>query len=158
MDQELKAANILLKRGVKVPIPAPLFLQVITLFIVRKINLEIKDLKLSTLLKISRLFSLMDIDPSKELTVAQAYDLLLKHRKKVSRIVAYAMLDKDYLYWLSPILSYIIRTRLSSKEVSYLLKISILYSGIEDFMSTIRSIRAMKITTPMNLSQDQKTS
>lgn len=158
MDQELKAANILLKRGVKVPIPAPLFLQVITLFIVRKINLEIKDLKLETLLKISRLFSLMDVDPSKELTVNQAYDLLLKHRKKVSKIVAYAMLDKDYLYWLSPILSYIIRTRLSSKEVSYLLKISILYSGIEDFMSTIRSIRAMKITTPMNLSQDQKTS
>ncbi|MDM1093423.1 hypothetical protein [Myroides odoratimimus] len=158
MDQELKTTNIVLKKGVKVPVTAPLFIRIITLFIVRRINFVVKDLKLETLLKISRLFSLMDVDLNKELSVVEAYELLSKHRKKVSKIVAYAMLDKDYLYWLVPIVSYIIRTGLSAKEVSYLLKISILYSGIEDFMSTIRSIRVMKITTPMNLSQDQKTS
>lgn len=158
MDQELKTTNILLKKGVKVPVTAPLFLRLITLFIVRKLNFVIKDLKIETLLKISRLYLLMDIDPTKELSMTEAYELLSKHRKKVSKIVAYAMLDKDYLYFLTPIVSYIIRTGLSAKEVSYLLKITILYSGIEDFMSTIRSVRAMKITTPMNLSQDQKTS
>lgn len=158
MDQELKTTNILLKRGVKVPVTAPLFLRILTLFIVRSINFSIKDLKLETLLKISRLYLLMDIDHTKELSITEAYELLSRHRKKVSRILAYAVLDKDYLMWLSPIVSYIIRNKLSAKEMSYLLKMIILYSGIEDFMSTIRSIRAMKITTPMNLSQDQKTS
>lgn len=158
MNTELKAANILLKRGVKVSVTAPLFLRIITFFIVRKINFVIKDLKIETLVKIARLYHLMDINLDKDLTIKEAYEILAKHRKKVTKILAYSMLDKDYLYVFVPIVSFIIRRSLSAKEVSYLIKLVILYTGIEDFMSTINSVGAMKITTPMNLSQQNKTS
>ncbi|MGG5507902.1 MULTISPECIES: hypothetical protein [unclassified Myroides] len=100
----------------------------------------------------------MDIDKDKEFTVREAYEVLAKHRKKVTKIVAYSMLDKDYLYFLVPIVSFIIRKKLSAKEISHLLQLVILYSGISDFTTTIRSIGAMKITTPMNLSQEKQTS
>jgi len=158
MNPELHTANILLKRGVKVPIGAPLFLRIISFFIVRNLNFVIKDLRIETLLKISRLYLLMDIDKDKEFTVREAYEVLAKHQKKVTKILAYSMLDKDYLYFLVPVVSFIIRKKLSAKEISYLLQLIILYSGISDFTNTIRSVGAMKITTPMNLSQEKQTS
>lgn len=152
MNTEQLAAEMLLEKGVPVPVKVPLLLRV----------LGIKTAKmfapsLGNRVRISRLYIKMNI-PEEQLTETTqlvAETLLEKHAYTHCRIVAMAM----YKGWLFPILfNHITALWLKwygdDKKIMALAELLLLLSGAAVFMSTTRYIRAMKITAP-NLGQKE---
>lgn len=154
-NTEKRAANLVLERGVKVPVTAPLFLRV---FGKKKFNLLITAPTIATLTRIAEHYLALNINNTQELTLPESFELLKKHSKALSIIIATIVLNKRYKYWMIKPLAYFIRGGISMTEIAYIFQIVILYGGIEDFINTIRLTEATRITMPMNLSQEKKTS
>lgn len=154
MKTEARAVNILLERGVKVPMPAPLFLRIFF----KKINLIIKAPTLATLSLIAGKYIQLGIKDTNDLTVIDGFELLKKHQKKMSEIIALTILNNRYKYWLCKPLAYYLRGNLPANELMYIFQLIVLYGGVEDFINTIRLTEATRITMPMNLSPEEKTS
>jgi len=152
---EERAANILIERGVKVPVTAPLFLR---LFGKKKINLVVKALSIYSLKRVAIHYLQMQIKSIDELTVPQGFEILLKHNKAVSKIVAESIINNRWLKFIVPYIAYLLHGRLQAKELFYLYQLVIVYGGIQDFTNTIRLTEATRITMPMNLSQKETTS
>lgn len=152
---EERAANILIERGVKVPVTAPLFLR---LFGKKKINLVVKALSIYSLKRVAIHYLQMQIKSTDDLTVPQGFEILLKHNKAVSKIVAESIINNRWLKFIVPYIAYLLRGRLQAKELFYLYQLVIVYGGIQDFTNTIRLTEATRITMPMNLSQKTTTS
>lgn len=149
-DIEKKAAEILLKRGVKVPVTAPLFLRI---FRKKIINLIITSPTSNTYLRISHKFLKMDVDPDRDIDLKEAYEVYVKHGKKESEILALALLNSFFLYWLHKPFAWWLRCKMTEAEINYLYQLIVVYGGIQDFISTIRIIHSTRMTKPMNLSQ-----
>jgi len=152
---EKRAANLLLERGVKVPVTAPLFLR---LFGKKKINLIISAPTIATLTRIAEYYLDLNIKNTQDLTLPESFELLQKHSKAMSIIIATIILNKRNKYWMVKPLAYFLRGNIPMVELSTLFQLVILYGGVEDFINTIRLTEATRITMPMNLSQPQKTS
>lgn len=148
---EKKAANLLLQRGVKVQVAAPLFLK---WFGKKNINVVIKQPLTKTLLRIARKYLEMGISNTGEMDLTEAFTLYAQHCNKMSEIIALSASGS----WYYKFLAYLLRGSLTQQEMSYLYHIIIVYGGIEDFINTIRSAEATRITKPMNLSPEEKTS
>lgn len=149
-DIEKKAAEILLKRGVKVPVTAPLFLRI---FRKKTINLIITSPTSNTYLRISHKFLKMDVNPDKDIDLKEAYEVYVKHGKKESEILALALLNSFFLYWLHKPFAWWLRCNITEAEINYLYQLIVVYGGIQDFINTIRIIHSTRMTKPMNLSQ-----
>lgn len=154
-NAELKAAKILLKRGVKVPVTAPLFFRI---FGKKTINLVITAPNLYTLIKIAEIFCEMRIKETKDLSFAESFELLKAHHKQMITIVALATLNDKKKHWRLPFLRRTLVKRLNAETLSYLFFLIIAYGGVEDFINTIRLAEVTKITKPMNLSPEEKMS
>lgn len=152
---EHKAANILLKRGVQVPVTAPLFLR---LFGIKQIKLVISAPTTHTLILIAEKYLSLRIQETKDLTLPQSFELLKLHGKAMTEIIATCILNNPRKMWRHRFLASFIAKKLTAEELSYLFHLIIIYGGIEDFINTIRSTEAMKITKPMNLSPKEKMS
>lgn len=152
---EERAANILLKRGVKVPVTAPLFLR---LFGKKKINLVVKALSIYSLQRVAIHYLAMQIKSEEDLTLPQSFEILKNHHKAVSKIVAESIIHSRNLKFLVPLIAYWLRGGLQANELFYLYQLIIVYGGIQDFTNTIRLTEATRITMPMNLSRKQTTS
>src|SRR5690554_507475 len=152
---EKRAANMLLERGVKVPVTAPLFLRI---FGKKTVSLTITAPTIATLTKIAGKYLELNIKNIQELTLPESFELLEKHSKAMSIIIATIILNRRHTYWLAKPLAYFLRGRVPMNQLAYLFQLVILYGGIEDFINTIRLTEATRITMPMNLSQQQKTS
>lgn len=157
MDEnvEKRAANILLERGVKVPVTAPLFLR---LFGKKTISLIISAPTIATLTRIAEHYLALNIKNTQELTLPESFELLKKHSKTLSIIIATIVLNKRYKYWMIKPVAHFLRGAIPMAQLTYLFQLIILYGGIEDFINTIRLTEATRITMPMNLSQTEKTS
>lgn len=156
IDQtELKAAKILLKRGVKVPVTAPLFFRI---FGKKTINLVITAPTLFTLIKIAEKFCEMRIKDLKDLSLSSSFELLKLHHKTMLEIVGISILNDKKKLWRLPFLVRLLKNSLDAETLSYLFYIIIAYGGVEDFINTIRLAEVTKITKPMNLSPQEKTS
>ncbi len=151
---EQRAASLLLKKGVKVSITAPLFLRLLGK---KKIDLVIKAPTIYTLLLISEKFLSMRI-PNQELSISEAFALYRFHGKTMTEIVAMAILNDKKKMWRKRFLAKHLIKQLKPEELTYLFTLIIAYGGIEDFISTIRLMEQMKITRPMNLSPEEKMS
>jgi len=146
---------MLLERGVKVPVTAPLFLRI---FGKKTVSLTITAPTIATLTKIAGKYLELNIKNIQELTLPESFELLEKHSKAMSIIIATIILNRRHTYWLAKPLAYFLRGRVPMNQLAYLFQLVILYGGIEDFINTIRLTEATRITMPMNLSQQQKTS
>ncbi len=150
MNAEKKTANILMQRGVAVPVAAPLFFR---LFGKKKIELVVRAPDVRTSLKVAYRYLQLGIENTGEMSLPEAFMLLKAHGKSITQIIALCISPT----WFRP-LSWLLMRRLTHQEQSYLFQLIILYGGIEDFINTIRSIEATRITKPMNLSPNEPTS
>lgn len=149
---EIKAANLLLARGVKVQVATPFFLRV---FGKKSIQIEVKAPSTREFIKIAHTFLEMNIKNTGEMDLAEAFTLVSLHGKKMSEIIARSVSNRKIpIPWLASIL----RRSLTQQELSYLFHLVIVYGGIEDFINTIRLAEATRITKPMNLSPAEEMS
>lgn len=155
IDIEKKAANILLKRGVKVQILAPLFFRV---FGKKKIDIVVKAPTTDTLIVIAEQYLSMRIENTKDLNLPESFDLLKKHSKTMTKIIATTILDQKRNWFLVRYWTWLLSKKLTQEETNYLFHLIIVYGGVEDFISTIRLMETVRITKPMNLSPTEKMS
>lgn len=153
MNVEHKTANILLKRGVQVPVTAPLFLRI---FGKKTVSFSIQALSMQALLLIALRYTKMNLKDAESISLTEAFELLKTHHKAMSEIIAIAILDGRYNFLVKPLARWL--RRISTHEISVLFQLIIVYGGVEDFINTIRLTGATRITMPMNLSPKEKTS
>lgn len=147
---EKRAANLLLQRGVKVQVAAPLFFR---MFGKKTFSFIIKPPTPRMLLKIADKYLEMEIK-SDDMTLNDAFLIYVKHSRKSSEIVA--LCSSGILHY--KIIAWLLRRGITEAQISYLYFLIIAYGGIEDFINTIRLAGATRITKPMNLSPEEKTS
>lgn len=155
IDKEKRAASLLLKRGVKVQVLAPLFFR---LFRKKTIDFTITAPTTNTLLEIAHCYLSMGIKKTDDLSIPEAFTLLKDHSKAMTDIIAIAILNDPKKMWMKKILSWFLSIRLTQDNINYLFHLIVLYGGVEDFISTIRLVETTMITKPMNLSPEEKMS
>ena len=148
---ELNAANLILQRGVKVQVAAPLFFRI---FGRSAIVMEVKALTIKNHVRGSRKFLEMGIQNTGDMSLKEAYTIYSFHAKKMSEIVALSIPG----IWPYQFRAKVLRDNLTDKELSYLYHLIVIHGGIQDFLNTIRLIEATRITKPMNLSPEEKMS
>lgn len=153
MNAENKTASILLKRGVKVPVTAPLFLRI---FGKKTVSFSIQALSIEALLLIALRYTKMNIQDAESISLSEAFELLKTHHKAMGEIIAIAVLNGRYNFLVKPLARWL--RRISTNEISVLFQLIVVYGGVEDFINTIRLAKATRITMPMNLSPVEKTS
>jgi len=147
------APRILLKRGVKVPITAPLFFR---LFGKKEIRLVLRQPTARTLLKIAAIAC--ETNYKEEMDLKEALEFYKTNAKKVHKIVALSILNSPRKNWLASILARQLRRQLTEQHLLYLYQLVVAQGGVQDFMNTIRLVMQTRITRPMNLSPEEKTS
>mgnify|MGYP003604606284 CR=1 FL=1 len=155
IDIEKKAANLILKRGVKVQVLAPLFLR---LFGKKTMTITVRAPKSLTLVRIAEKYLSMRIENTNDLTLPESFQLLKFHSFKMTEIIAICLLDSTLKMWRMKILARFLSRKLTQEEINYLFHLIIVYGGVEDFINTIRLMEAVRITKPMNLSPEQRMS
>ncbi len=150
MNAEKKTANILMQRGVAVPVAAPLFFRLLGK---KKIDLVVRAPTLKTSLRVAEQYLSLGIENTGEMGLPEAFQLMRSHGKAVTRIIALCISPT----WCRP-LTWLLQRRLTHRELSNLFALIVVYGGVEDFINTIRSLEATRITKPMNLSPSEPTS
>jgi hypothetical protein len=153
-----RASEVILERGVRVPLPAPRFLR---LFGKKTIDITIyqpylRTMHTATNLALSEGFSLDALTEGKP---DAALELISKHSTTVSHIVAVHVLNGK---WRNRLFSRMLGTWLFSRLTnSRLLEITVtimLMSRYQDFTTTIRLFKGLSVTmmTPKNLSPKER--
>lgn len=149
---EQLAAERILESGVRVKLPAPLFLRMLGK---KQVSLLIKQPYLGTLMHISRLalqsgFDFEQIDRGE---MEAAHRLVSEHARTASRIVAVAVLNSRLKIRLfaRPLAGWL-QYKLKPRKLAEIIMTLVLLSGIQDFTSSIRLIRSLRVTAPKNLS------
>lgn len=143
--------EMLLKRGVKVNVRAPLFLRI---FGKKELELTMYQPTSRTLLRIARVYlEIAPVEDKAKLTTIMNY--YVEHSKKVHRVISLGFLNNPRKMWRTKILAWYLSRTLSEQHFLYLFQILILHGGVEDFLNTIRLIGETRITKPMNQSQEK---
>lgn len=155
-DTERHAADTILERGVRVKLPAPLFLRPFR----REINLILRQPRYGTLLYVARISLKAGFDVSKldNGDINSAHEIISKYAKPVARIAAVLFLDSKWRIRLfSRVMAKWLIWKLTPRKMAEIAILAVAYGGIEDFTTTIRLIGAMrmKATGPRNLSQKE---
>lgn len=149
---EQLAADRILENGVRVKVPAPFFLRV---FGKKQVSLLIRQPYLGTLMHISRLalragFDFEKIDQGE---IDAAHRLVSEHAGTASRIVAVSVLNsKVKINLFTRLLSGWLKYKIKPRKLAEITMTIVLLSGIQDFTSSIRLIRSLRVTAPKNLS------
>lgn len=160
MDKEKNieqlAAETILERGVRVGLPAPRFFR---FFGKKEVGIIIKQPYLGTLLHVSRLctkagFDFEGIDEGK---LDAAHQMMVDNVKDAARIIAFCVLNSRLKIWLFTwFLTDWLIWKLKPRKLAEISMLIITLGGYQDFTTSIRLLRMMKVTTPKNLSpQDQ---
>lgn len=151
---EKQVANMLLERGVKVQIKAPLFFRI---FGKKKRELVLKEPKLSTLVAICVESLDFDFNLEKDYNLKEAAEVVAVDGKRMARLLALGIFGEISNGRLNR-LSKRLLADLSAKQLFYLYQLIMVHGGVQDFMNTIRYTLETRITKPMNLSQEPKRS
>ena len=153
---EKRAAELILEKGVRVKVPAPFLLK---LFFVKTISLVLRQPNMGTLLLFSAeaLKANFDFSKLKDGNLLEAHRMIAEHAVPVSRMLAYLLLRSKwkirlFTWWLSKHLLW----KLTPTRMAEITLLAVAFGRVEDFTTTIRLISAMKVTTPKNLSPDEK--
>lgn len=152
MKVEKLAPELLLKRGVRVAVPAPLFLRLLGK---KEFQLILHHPTARTLLKIADEYLKMAA-PEGEVKLDDMVAHYRRHAKRVHKIVALGFFNRKA--YGAGLLARYLRRKLTERQFLYLYQLLLLHGGVEDFLNTIRLIGRTRITRPMNLSQTEKTS
>lgn len=153
---EQHAAETILESGVRVKLPAPLFLR---LFGKTEIAMVIRQPYLGTLMHLSGLSlkAEFDLDGIDEGKLDEAHRLMARHGKTIARIAAVVILNgRLKIKLFAGLLASYLLWKLKPRRLLEIVILIITFSGLQDFTTSIRLMRSMKMTTPKNLSpQDQ---
>ena len=152
MNTEKHAADILLDNGVAWRLPSPWLLR---LFGKRTIQISIKAIRLGTLLELSSVYSSMGI--TEESLTKDPHTLIQSNLKLVCRIAAICILNsKPRIRLFSGVLTKFLVSRLTANMLLEVMLFVATYSGVTSFISTIRLIGEMKVTSPKNLGPENQ--
>ena len=152
---ERLAAETILQRGVKVKIAAPFFLRWIGK---KTVTLRLTSPFEGTMYRVSAYYLSTGIKDHQleDISTEEALALMSVHGKTISKAVACAILNG---YWSGKLftrfLGWYLRWHCKPRELFALVTAVLIYGGTQDFMSTTRSVRQMKATTP-NLGQENQ--
>lgn len=150
MNIEQQVADTILEKGVRVHLPAPFFLP-----FRKTVGVTIHQPTLRTLLKVASI-SLQSGFKVEELTgeMNQAHQVIKDHTRAVVKIVSTLILNgrkKSALFqWM---LERYLLNNLTARKLGEIALVTVAFSGVQDFTTTIRLIGAMRVTAPKNLSQ-----
>lgn len=151
MDMQIEhdAADLLLDRRKRLPMPAPFFLR---WFGIKEIGLWVKSNRGGTSLRVSRYYAKLGItqETLERLTIDEALKLHASKGVLVSKIVACAILN-GYLSGalLTSILAFYIRWNADPAYQFAILNWLLLRGDTGNFISTIRSASKMRVTMPI---------
>lgn len=145
---ERLAAENILQRGVKIKIGAPFFLKWLGK---KTLTVKLTSPYYGTMMRFSAYYLSTGIkdEQLEELSTEEAIALMKLHGKTISKAVACALLNgylKGKLF--TRIYAWYLREHCKPRELFALAHAILIYGGAEDFMSTTRSVRDMKITSP----------
>lgn len=149
---EQHAAETILQRGIKVALPAPLFLR---LFGKKHIIVTLRSPFEGTMHRVAIYYLSTGLtqDNLEKLTTEEALALMAVHGKAIGKAVACAILNG---YWSGKLLTrpfaWYLRWHLTPHKMFAFTTALLIYGGVSDFINTTRSIRTMKLTSP-NLGQ-----
>lgn len=148
MHTELRVAEALLQRGVRVKVRTPLLFSV---------TLKLRHPTAGTLHRVASYYLRSGITQQmlESVSVEDALMLMVKSKRMIYRAVAAGIINSFWLGVLIRPLAFWLSWGMNTKMVISLLNILIVHGGLEDFMSTTRLIRQMKLTAP-NLGQKTK--
>jgi hypothetical protein len=153
---ERRAAETILEKGVRVKLPAPFLLRIL---FIRNIHPVLRQPNMGTLLHFSTeaLKSKMDVSRLKSGEIMEALTMVHENAVPVSRMLAYLFLRSEwkiklFTRWYAHYLLW----ALTPTRQAEIYMLAVAFGRMEDFTTTIRLIEAMKMTTPKNLSPDEK--
>lgn len=148
MQTELRVSEALLQRGVKVKVRTPLLFSV---------TLTLTHPCAGTLHRVASYYLKTGITQSMldSVSVEDALKLMVKSKTMIYRAVAAALINSFWFGFLIRPLAFWLSWGMNTKMAVTLLNILVAHGGLEDFMSTTRSIRQMKLTAP-NLGRKMK--
>lgn len=146
---EKHTADLILKRGVRLQLRAPLFLRMLGK---KTFSLTVTSPYEGTLIRVARYYLETGIssDQLDDITHERALSLMLAHGKQITKAVACAWLNGWIAGWLfTRPLAWYMRWHCKPEDILVIATVILLYGGVSDFMSTTRSVRMMKTTSPM---------
>lgn len=154
---ELRAAETILQRGVRVKSRAPLLFRMLGK---KSITLTLRQPTGGALIRMGYWYLLTQLPMSKleNISIEEALLYQVKYGKLIYRALACLFLVGRFRTWLflRPFSEYL-RENLPFHDALRLLQLSILHGGLEDFMNITRLVRA-KMITPPRLGQRTKRS
>lgn len=153
---EEHTADLILKRGVRLELRAPLFLRV---FGKKTIKLTVTSPYEGTLIRVAKYYLQTGISSEQldDITHEQALSLMLTHGTQITKAVACAWLNGWIAGWLftRPLAKYM-RWNCKPQDILVIATVILLYGGVSDFINITRSVRMMKTTSPMIEGQTKK--
>lgn len=151
MSIEAQVADTILEKGVRVKLPAPFFLP-----FRKTIGVIIHQPTMRTLLEVSSI-ALRSGFQLEKLTgdIDSAHQAVKDHTPAVVKIVATLMLNgRVKIALFRGILRWWLMNNLTARKLGEITLVTVAFSGIQDFTTSIRLIGTMRVTAPKNLSQD----
>ena len=145
---EKHAADLILKRGVRLELRAPLFLRILGK---KTLKLTVTSPLEGTLQRVGRYYLETGIssDQLDSITHEQALGLMAVHGKQINKAVACAWLNGWFSGWaFTRPLAWYMRWHARPEDILVICTMILLYGGVSDFMNTTRSVRMMKTTSP----------
>lgn len=141
---ENQAANMLLKQGISLPIPAPYIFRV---FGKKVLRVEVKRLYLGTLLYLTEIATRFTLLDEKEENRAE---FVRKNAPLICSYVAVAILNNRFKIRFKRYLAGYLKRHLTADEMFELTTWVIAFSRIESFMNTISLAATMRLTAKMS--------
>lgn len=155
-DVQIKAAETLLDRGVKVGgIEAPLFLKI---FGKRKVGIRLRNPCLGGCIAITKELLQMQVDPKRlgAITEQEAMGLMVEHGGRICRVVAISMLRRKFLIrWFTRMLSRWLMWHVKPLVLMKCVHVLWINSGVRDFTTTIRFLQGASVLE-VNLSPKEQ--
>jgi hypothetical protein len=153
---ERHTADLILKRGVRLELRAPLFLRLLGK---KTLKLTVTSPFEGTLQRVSRYYLSTGIKSEEldNISHEQALGLMLVHGPQITKAVACAWLNGWISGWLfTRPLAWYMRWHARPEDILVIATMILLYGGVSDFMNTTRSVRMMKTTSPRIEGQARK--
>lgn len=151
-----QAADVLLDRGVRVQLPAPLLYRLVG---AREVSLTITRPKLGTLIAMSKLAAGMNVnlDELSGDAIGKSFRIVAEHGDSVAMFVAIAILNsKRGIDRKAKRLAHRLKWNLSTDRLAELFAVVILMSGVQDFLTTIKFVQQSNLMTRRtSLSQEE---
>ncbi len=153
-NQEAIAADTLLGRGVRYPMPAPPFIR----WFKKTITLTIRKPWWGIGIKISKLYAITGIDPemTNDLTRQKILELQAEHGITFSKIIALAVLNSFFLTWLVRPFAWYLRATMYEDEASWLIYYIVNFTATKSFALIIVSAAGLTVTSPPETSQEEE--